>query len=128
MQKLRAAAGSLPSVTVRQGIVKRLINGGATSCLPSKDMCAPVCRGCLINIQLNAADQEKEWHDGEAVTGVLYKMSARDEELVAHAHLTVVCDGMYSTLRCAAACDADADCDMMLMGWAVLSQVMNADK
>ena len=36
--------------------------------------------------------------EGEAVQGVLYK--ARDgQERVARAHLTIVCDGMYSNLR-----------------------------
>ena len=44
------------------------------------------------------ADQDEEWNDGQVVTGVLYK--AQDgAERVAHASLTVVCDGMYSSLR-----------------------------
>ena len=36
--------------------------------------------------------------EGEAVQGVLYK--AKDgQERIARAHLTIVCDGMYSNLR-----------------------------
>eukprot|EP00891_Asterochloris_glomerata_P002286 jgi/Astpho2/2286/fgenesh1_pm.00040_%23_43_t len=69
VQRLRQAAASVPSVTVRQAMVKRLLN-----------------------------DQDEEWNDGQVVTGVLYK--AQDgAERVAHASLTVVCDGMYSSLR-----------------------------
>jgi len=45
-----------------------------------------------------SAEQGKEWQDGQAVTGVLYKTSD-DQEHVATANLTVVCDGMHSTLR-----------------------------
>ena len=44
------------------------------------------------------AEQGKEWQDGEAVTGVLYKTSD-DTEHRAMADLTIVCDGMHSTLR-----------------------------
>lgn len=69
VQRLRHAAASAPGVTVRQGTVKRLIN-----------------------------EDGKEWQDGQAVTGVLYKGND-DQELIASANLTVVCDGMHSTLR-----------------------------
>lgn len=44
------------------------------------------------------AEQGQEWQDGEAVTGVLYKTSD-DTEHTAMANLTIVCDGMHSTLR-----------------------------
>lgn len=44
------------------------------------------------------AEDGKEWQDGQAVTGVLYKGND-DQELIASANLTVVCDGMHSTLR-----------------------------
>lgn len=44
------------------------------------------------------ADQGKEWQDGDAVTGVLYK-AHDDIEHTAMANLTIVCDGMHSTLR-----------------------------
>lgn len=47
---------------------------------------------------VGSAEQGKEWQDGQAVTGVLYKTSD-DQEHVATANLTVVCDGMHSTLR-----------------------------
>lgn len=69
VMKLRQAAAACPSVTVRQGYVKRLIN-----------------------------DKGAEWSEGQVVTGVQYK-AADGEEIVAKAHLTVVCDGMYSAFR-----------------------------
>lgn len=69
VQRLRQAAASQPNVTARQGIAKRLLN----------------------------ADGE-EWQDGEVVTGVAYSSQAGGER-AAKAHLTVVCDGMYSSLR-----------------------------
>lgn len=69
IMRLRQAAAAQPSVTVRQGVVKRLVN-----------------------------DQGGDWEEGEVVTGVRYK-AADGQEVVARAHLTVVCDGMYSTLR-----------------------------
>lgn len=70
VQRLRQAAVSVPNVTARQGIVKRLIN-----------------------------DKGEDWTEGEVVTGVRYKASSDGQEVVALAHLTVVCDGMYSGLR-----------------------------
>lgn len=42
-------------------------------------------------------DKGEDWEEGQVVTGVKYKLN--DQECVALAHLTVVCDGMYSTLR-----------------------------
>lgn len=44
------------------------------------------------------ADQGGDWEEGQVITGVRYK-AADGQEAVAAAHLTVVCDGMYSTLR-----------------------------
>ena len=47
-----------------------------------------------------------EWQEGDAVAGVLYTRAdhseggpAEREEATALAHLTIVCDGMYSSLR-----------------------------
>ncbi|GLI67912.1 hypothetical protein VaNZ11_012238 [Volvox africanus] len=75
IQKLRGAAAGCPSVTVRQGLVKRLVN-----------------------------DKGGEWQEGEVVTGVVYRHlpTGADKAPVdrsAQAHLTIVCDGMYSNLR-----------------------------
>lgn len=70
VQRLRQAAAANPSVTIRQGVVKRLID-----------------------------DQGQDWEEGRVVTGVKYKASSDDAEVVSLAHLTVVCDGMYSSLR-----------------------------
>ncbi|GFR50196.1 hypothetical protein Agub_g12364 [Astrephomene gubernaculifera] len=75
IQKLRVAAASCPSVTVRQGLVKKLVN-----------------------------DKGGEWQEGEVVTGVVYRHLPAGEgaapcDRSARAHLTIVCDGMYSNLR-----------------------------
>ncbi|KXZ44567.1 hypothetical protein GPECTOR_65g185 [Gonium pectorale] len=75
IQKLRQAAVSCPSVTMRQGLVKKLVN-----------------------------DKGGEWQEGEVVTGVVYRHQpagpdAAPVERSARAHLTIVCDGMYSNLR-----------------------------
>ena len=70
IQKLREAAAAAPNVTVRQGTVKRLIN-----------------------------DKGEEWEDGQVVTGVRYKAASDGAEVVSLAHLTIVCDGMYSIFR-----------------------------
>uniref|UniRef100_A0A7S0YK51 Squalene monooxygenase n=1 Tax=Polytomella parva TaxID=51329 RepID=A0A7S0YK51_9CHLO len=69
IQRLRAAASEQSHVTIRQALVKKLVN-----------------------------DDLKEWTEGEVVRGVLYK-SADGEERTATAYLTVVCDGMYSPFR-----------------------------
>lgn len=69
VQKLRAAAASQPNITIRQGMVKRLINA-----------------------------EGHEWQEGDVVTGVIYK-SEDGSDRPARAHLTIVCDGMYSNLR-----------------------------
>ena len=50
------------------------------------------------SLPVPCAEDGEEWQDGQAVTGVLYKGND-DQEHVAHANLTVVCDGMHSTLR-----------------------------
>lgn len=71
VQRLRQAASNQENVTLRQGVVKKLLNreGG-------------------------------EWEEGsdEAVTGVSYR-TADGVERMARSSLTVVCDGMYSGLR-----------------------------
>ena len=70
VQKLRLRAAAVPQVSMRQGTVKRLVS----------------------------ADGE-EWREGTVVAGVAYRRSGEDKDRVARASLTVVCDGMYSTLR-----------------------------
>lgn len=70
VQRLRQLAATVPSVTIRQATVKRLV--GASG---------------------------EEWRDGLPVGGVAYRKSGEPEDRVARAGLTMVCDGMYSTLR-----------------------------
>ncbi|KAG1670295.1 hypothetical protein FOA52_003645 [Chlamydomonas sp. UWO 241] len=71
VQRMRHACQNVPAITMRQGFVKRLVNtdGG-------------------------------DWVEGEgqAVSGVCYK-AADGTERTARAHLSIVCDGMYSNLR-----------------------------
>lgn len=47
-----------------------------------------------------AAERGEEWREGskEAVSGVLYK-AADGSERTARADLSIICDGMYSSLR-----------------------------
>lgn len=69
VQKLRHRAASQPSVTCREATVRKLIN-----------------------------DQGGDWEEGQPVSGVKYK-AADGSIREARAHLTVVCDGMYSNFR-----------------------------
>ena len=70
VQRLRQRAAAAPNVTLRQGTVKRLV-----------------------------ADDGAEWCDGQVVAGVAYRRGGEEEDRIARGSLTVVCDGMYSTLR-----------------------------
>ncbi len=70
VQRLRQSAANCSSLTVRQGIVKRLVN-----------------------------DKGEDWEEGQAVTGVRYKSASDGKDRTALAHLTIVCDGMYSSFR-----------------------------
>lgn len=69
VQQLRHKAASQPSVTCRQAFVKQLIN-----------------------------DKGESWEEGQPVSGVQYK-DAAGQLRTSRAHLTVCCDGMYSTFR-----------------------------
>ena len=51
----------------------------------------------IRRLYLPFAADSTEWQDGEAVAGVRYKGAAG--EAIARAHLTIVCDGMYSSFR-----------------------------
>ncbi len=66
---MRQAAHGAPNITVRQALVKRLINSSGG-----------------------------EWEEGQPVSGVAYKGDDGAEH-TSLAHLTIVCDGMYSNLR-----------------------------
>ena len=70
VQRLRHRAAAVKSVSLRQGTVKRLV----------------------------AADGV-EWQEGEVVAGVAYRREGEEQDRIARGWLTVVCDGMYSTLR-----------------------------
>jgi len=70
VQRLRQRAAAVPTVSLRQGTVKRLLDrdGG-------------------------------EWREGEVVSGVSYRRSGEEADREVRGQLTIVCDGMYSTLR-----------------------------
>lgn len=69
VQKLRHKAAAQSSVTCRQAFVRGLIN-----------------------------DKGEAWDEGQPVSGVQYK-DASGQMRISKAHLTVCCDGMYSTFR-----------------------------
>ncbi|WIA08305.1 hypothetical protein OEZ85_007748 [Tetradesmus obliquus] len=69
VQKLRLRAASQQSVTCREATVRKLIN-----------------------------DVGEDWSEGQPVSGVKYK-AADGSIREARAHLSVVCDGMYSNFR-----------------------------
>ena len=116
VQRLRQAAASQQGVTVRQGTVNRLLDGAAclglcllcAKCMPGHiyGMHAVTCesplqtsrkRSCVTTFAVHA-DQGQEWRGHGAVHGVQYK--TRDGTTrTAAASLTLVCDGMYSSLR-----------------------------
>ena len=70
VQRLRQRAAAVPSVSIRQGSVKVLAGPGG-----------------------------QEWQEGEVVSGVTYRRSGEEKDRLARGLLTVVCDGMYSTIR-----------------------------
>lgn len=144
IQRLRHAAAGVPTVTVREGNVRRLMNGAfrasgegvhiQVAAVGSWLSCRcrlcrekghlhfvlggtgwQLCRGLIRNdsqVLVSAAagaaaggcsprtvDQGLDWSEGEPVSGVQYK-TGDGEVRTAKAHLTVVCDGMYSQFRC----------------------------
>eukprot|EP00210_Caulerpa_lentillifera_P006516 g6224.t1 len=68
VQRLRQLVQSKPSITLRQGVVKSLINNDG-----------------------------KDFTEEEVVCGIRYKCNGTDH--CAYGYLTIVCDGMYSSLR-----------------------------
>lgn len=84
VQRLRQAAAAQPSVTVRQATVRRLVNGAQYESANASNHARP--------------ETGAEWTDGDVVRGVSYR-TPDGVERVANGHLTVVCDGMYSSLR-----------------------------
>ncbi|KIZ01653.1 squalene monooxygenase [Monoraphidium neglectum] len=82
VQQLRYAAAGTVGVTAREATVRRLLNDAR--CHPSPFVAA--------------ADRGLDWSEGEPVSGVQYK-TGDGEVRTARAHLTVVCDGMYSQFR-----------------------------
>lgn len=52
------------------------------------------------SLSLQCVERGEEWREGsgEAVSGVLYK-AADGVERIARADLSIICDGMYSSLR-----------------------------
>mmetsp|Transcript_3063 Transcript_3063/g.7681 ORF Transcript_3063/g.7681 Transcript_3063/m.7681 type:complete len:513 (-) Transcript_3063:644-2182(-) len=69
VQRMRQAAVQQKTVTMRQGFVKKLVN-----------------------------PEGGDWDEGQVVAGVAYK-TGDGVERTARAHLTIVCDGMYSSMR-----------------------------
>jgi len=98
VQLLREAAAAAPGVTVRQGTVHGLVDdegrpwddgsgGGASS-----SSTAASASGA-------ASSSSSRAPPSRPVRGVSYRSACDGQQRVARAHLTIVCDGMYSNLR-----------------------------
>lgn len=82
MQRLRQLVQSKASVTIRQGVAKSLINRTFHF---------------LKDSLFHCLDDGKDFKEHEVVCGVRYKSQGVDQ--LAFGDLTIVCDGMYSSLR-----------------------------
>lgn len=71
VQQLRHAANACESVYIREATASRLLH--------------------------RDSDDTASWHEGDPVGGVMYKRNYTEHS--ARAHLTVLCDGMYSNFR-----------------------------
>lgn len=69
VQRMRMAAAEQKLLTMRQGFVRKLAN-----------------------------PKGEDWEEGQVVAGVVYR-TGDGQERTARAHLTIVCDGMYSLMR-----------------------------
>jgi hypothetical protein len=113
VQQLRLAAAAMPGVTAREATVRRLLNGAFRSSM--RRACCVLCVVCVgssgaqTTLSTDAyptaaqptdskTDEGNDWNEGEPVSGVQYK-TGDGEVRTAKAHLTVVCDGMYSQFR-----------------------------
>ncbi len=109
VQRLRQASSSLPNVTMRQGLVTRLLNAQGTDWQEGQVRARggggwPVLRGHhgggpgVGRGVLSAMVTCVRVLRAQVVTGVLYK-DAQGQDREAKGHLTIVCDGMYSNFR-----------------------------
>jgi len=85
VQRLREAAAAAPGVTVRQGTVRGLVDGEGA---PWDDGGGDA-----------ASSSSSRPPPSRPVRGVSYRSAIDGTVRVARAHLTIVCDGMYSNLR-----------------------------
>jgi len=88
VQRLREAAARAPGVTIRQGTVRSLVD----------DEGKPWDDGSSRNASSSSA-ASRHLPPSRPVRGVSYKSAFDGQQRVARAHLTIVCDGMYSNLR-----------------------------
>ena len=88
VQRLREAAARAPGVTVRQGTVRGLVDDDG---MPWDDGSG--------GTPSSSAPAASRLPPARPVRGVSYRSAADGRLRVAKAHLTIVCDGMYSNLR-----------------------------
>ena len=101
VQQLRLAAATQATVTIRQGFVRKLLNGkrvrgGGGSEQPFHSAAAVLLglssiphQSCLSTLHFrHSAECGEGWEEGQAVTGVCYK-GLDGEDHTAQAHLTV---------------------------------------
>lgn len=90
VQRLREAAARAPGVTVRQGIVKSLVD----------DRGMPWDENNSNSDSASTSTSSASFSPpSRPVRGVSYRSACDGQQRVARGHLTVVCDGMYSNLR-----------------------------
>ena len=86
VQRLREAAGSCSNVTLVEGTVRNFVDA----------------EGNLWEDQEGGKEEEDKKNNKEntnQICGVRYKVKGKENLVTAKAHLTIVCDGMYSSLR-----------------------------
>ena len=93
VQRLREASAAAPGVTVRQGTVRGLVDDEGR---PWDDGSASSSSSSSSSPSSSSSARAPP---SRPVRGVSYRSACDGQQRVARAHLTIVCDGMYSNLR-----------------------------
>ena len=98
VQRLREAAAAAPGVTVRQGTVRGLVDDEGR---PWDDGSSSGNASSSSAAASASSSSSSSWRapPSRPVRGVSYRSACDGQQRVAKAHLTIVCDGMYSNLR-----------------------------
>lgn len=96
VQRLREAAARAPGVTVRQGTVRGLVDDEGR---PWDDGSSSSASSSGTTSSSSSSSSSSRAPPSRPVRGVSYRSACDGQQRVARAHLTIVCDGMYSNLR-----------------------------